>query len=170
MPNRRRRYRATPFDHGEPIRRLSAAPVAGVVLIAAALVAASYPLHTHAVTVDLPLLYDGAIGPLTPLGNRLSIDCSGQAFWNALAVDDNELRAVLAQTAQIDPQPALWFEPDGDAGYGRSAQVLAIIAGMGLTDRCFHFANTVAFRPEHGPTSTLPVRGGHRECIAYFPE
>ena len=155
------------FDHGQPIRRLSAAPVAGVVLIVAAMTAATYPMQTHAVTVDLPLLQDDTPGPLTPIGNRLSIDGAGQITWNAEPVDDEQLRAILEMSRTLDERPALWFEPDADAAYGRVAQVLAIIESMDLADNCFHFANAADFRPTDGPTTTIPVTPGHRECDRY---
>ena len=144
--------------------------MAGVVLIAAAMVATSHPMHTHAVTVGLPLLSDDALGPLTPLGNRLSIDRSGQAYWNAEAVSDRQLVDNLHQTTAMNPQPALWFEPDADAAYGRSAKVHAMIAGLGLTDRCFHFSNAAQF---HDFESRRPDRlfaSERRECAYYLPE
>ncbi|WP_052761863.1 ExbD/TolR family protein [Aurantiacibacter luteus] len=159
---------ATPvYDHGQPIRRLSAAPIASVVLIVAAMTAMTYPMQTHAVTIDLPLLQDDTLAPLTPVGNRLSIDSAGEVTWNAEPVDERQLRAILEQTSTLDEQPALWFEPEGDAAYGRVAQVLAIVESLGLADNCFHFANAAGFRPVEGPTTTIRVTPGHRECDRY---
>ena len=132
----RRRERAARFDHGGPIRYISLAPVAGVMLVAAAMISLSFPITTHALTFDV---YPGegfGLDAEFDYVNRIDIDRDGTLHWNRTAVTDAEMVKLLNATLTGPQEPALVFRPDDNAAYGDTAQMLAIIKSAGITQFC----------------------------------
>ena len=136
----RRRAKAARFDHGGPIRYISLAPVAGVMLVLAAMVSLSYPAPTHAINFELPPLFNS--GDYTTIEtdirvDRISIDREGQTFWNNTPVNHAQLRELLEATWKEPVAPNLIFEPDDDAAYGAALPVLGVIKQSGVWKFCF---------------------------------
>ncbi len=116
-------------------------------MVTATLAMAVYTDPAHAILVDLPNPgAPGDLGPLTPVGNQISIDRGGNLFWNSQAVNPAEFARILDQSKTKSPQPALWFEPDGDASYGSAVTVLAMLRSRQLLDHCFRFSNVSLYR------------------------
>ncbi|MGB3167218.1 MAG: hypothetical protein WBA68_10640 [Alteraurantiacibacter sp.] len=153
----RRRWPKPVFDHGEPIIFLSVVPIAGVVLIAATLLAMTYKPPTHAVTFDLPQPYpwlDEA--PALPV-NTLGLTKTGQRTWNGQAFSEAEVLEMLRDNRRRPVEPILRFEPDPDASYGDAARLLALVEFAGVSWYRLCFASAFAFREyevvEAQPTS-----------------
>ena len=156
MPtDRRRRFRPIAHDHGQPIAHISSAPLAGVLLIAATMLAMAYPLKTHAVTIDLPhpWLWEGEV-PDLPV-NTVALTKAGRIIWNGEPVTEGELIGELRESQLSSIEPILRFEPDANAAYGDAARVLAIIDAVGVSPYRFCFADAFAHRrlgePEDEP-------------------
>ena len=145
MRNRRGSPKAV-FDHGEPIIFLSAVPIAGVVLIAATLLAMTYKPPTHAVTFDLPQPYPWREeAPALPV-DTLGVTASGQRTWNGQPVSEVEVLEKLRANRRLPVEPILRFEPDPDASYGDAARLLALVEYAGVSWYRLCFANAYAFR------------------------
>jgi biopolymer transport protein ExbD len=90
------------------------------------------PISSHKVPIDTPS------GPPTdaplPTVHRLSLDASGQAFWNGAPVNDAGLRARLAEHVADPASPALQLTTDAEARYERFDQILAAVRIAGVTN------------------------------------
>ena len=120
----------------EPIRRLSLAPLAGVILIATTLIALSYPLQTHALTFDV---YPADWFPSDvdfQHTHQLDLHASGKMSWNDQPVTQELLAKRLNETLSEPVEPILLFRPDDNASYLAVAEVLAIIERSGVSGLC----------------------------------
>ena len=146
------------FEHGEPIRRLSIAPLAGLVLIAATMIALSYPMQTHALTFEVyPTDWPHPNDSLE-YHNLLELHANGQLRWNGEAVTKGMLAERLNRALSEPVEPALIFQPDDYASYLAVAEVLLIVKQSGISALCIaglernrHFE-----LPEPDPNMAVP--------------
>jgi biopolymer transport protein ExbD len=86
------------------------------------------PIQTHAVKVDLPVNSPNPPqNPIDPEKNKISIDAAGTVAWNGSPVDEVTLRQYLDQTAGMNPEPELHFQPDPQARYEVVDRTLAVV-------------------------------------------
>ena len=160
------RSRWRTFDHGRPIAQIDLAPFAAVVLIAGTLVASTYQLQTHALTVDLPVpLPAGSRGPLTPLYDVLALDEHLTLRWNGAVITAQELPLIIRQR-QAKPDPgAMLFRPDADVSYRDTLAVIALLERHGAIDGCFRFSQLGRFgRFEDAVSPNLPAPPDYTLC------
>ena len=125
-------------------------------------------MKTHALIVDLPAPYPDATGPLSPPQNLVVLTETGKVLWNGQQVSRADLRANLRAAKSAIPQPALMFEPEGNAAYGDALELLAIIADEGLVDYCFRFGNAPLWRDtEKIEPADLPYYQ-RRDCVSPY--
>ena len=91
------------------------------------------PAPTHAVKVDLPVNQPQNQPPIDPQKNVIGIDAAGTRTWNGVPVDDITLRQYLDQSARIQPEPELHFQPAPDARYEVVDRTLAVIKRSPIT-------------------------------------
>jgi biopolymer transport protein ExbD len=89
------------------------------------------PLFTHAVKLDLPSA-QSAPAPEKPETVTLSINATGEVFWNDAPVAQTDLPARMAEAAQKQPQPELQLRADKSTRYEVIAQVMAAAQNNGL--------------------------------------
>lgn len=113
---------------GEPMMEMNTTPLIDVMLVLLIMLIVTIPPQTHAVKVDLPQ-NPGTPPPVVvePQKNKITIDPQGNVFWNGSPVDLVTLRQYLDQTAVMNPEPELHFQPDPQARYERVDEVLAVI-------------------------------------------
>ena len=134
------------YSHGEPIGRPDSLPILLFVFALIAGLLAMSPRATHILKVDLPAPYPpGHLGVLTPSYDRIVIDANGAARWNSVPVSDEQLHAILDQSAMRPLQHSLLLTPDGHAPYPRVLEILRLITATGLNDRCFRFSGNARF-------------------------
>ena len=140
-PGRRSSHRQ-PYDHGEPIRWLNLAPLAGIAGIAAALILSAYGVTPHAVTVNLPM--PNAIPPpiAQPRIVEIAVSENGRAMIDGETLTDTAFARRLEQLARASPRPGISFTPHDSALYADSLRVLGLIEQAGLTGRDFCFGST----------------------------
>ncbi len=119
-------------EDGEPMMDMNMTPLIDVLLVLLIMFIITIPIQTHAVKVDLPQ------GPSTPkvvdpTKNTLAIDPAGTVTWNGIPVQDVQLRQYLDQSASMNPEPELHFQPDPQARYEKVDQVLAVIKRSAVT-------------------------------------
>jgi biopolymer transport protein ExbD len=90
------------------------------------------PLLTHAVKIDLPKAASHA-NLTRPDHIALSIDSTGQLYWNGERIDRTQLAPRMAAAANIEPQPELHLRADQTTQYQALAEVLAAAGKAGLT-------------------------------------
>jgi len=103
-------------------------PLIDVLLVLLIMFIITIPIQTHAVKVDLPVNSPNPPqNPIDPEKNKISIDAAGTVAWNGSPVDEVTLRQYLDQTAGMNPEPELHFQPDPQARYEVVDRTLAVV-------------------------------------------
>lgn len=111
---------------GEPMMDINTTPLIDVMLVLLIMFIITIPIQTHAVKLDLPQNSDQTNPPpIDPVKNKITINPTGQIFWNGNPVDMVTLRQYLDLTQQVQPIPELHLQPDPQARYEVVDQVLA---------------------------------------------
>ena len=121
-------------DDGEPMMDLNMTPLIDVLLVLIIMFIITIPVQTHAVKVDLPVNNPNQVKPpIDPQKNKISIDAAGLVAWNGVPVNDATLAQYLDQSAQMNPEPELHFQPDAQARYEVVDKTLAIVKRSAIT-------------------------------------
>ena len=120
-------------DDGEPMMEMNTTPLIDVMLVLLIMFIITIPVQTHAVKVDLPQNSNAPKPPIEPDKNKVTIDVSGNVFWNGTPIDDVTLAQYLERTTAMSPEPELHFQPDAQARYEKVDQILAIIKRANVT-------------------------------------
>ena len=121
-------------DDGEPMMEMNTTPLIDVMLVLLIMFIITIPVATHAVNIDLP---NPAAPPPDVIikrdKNKVVVMPNNAILWNGSPVTVNQLTSLLQSTLAIKPEPELQFQPDAQAPYDTSLQVLNIIKGSGVT-------------------------------------
>jgi biopolymer transport protein ExbD len=121
-------------DDGEPMMEMNTTPLIDVMLVLLIMFIITIPVATHAVNIDLP--NPSQPPPETVIKrdkNKVVIMPNNDILWNGTSMNISQLRGALLATLAIKPEPELQFQPDGQAPYDTTAQVLNIIKASGVT-------------------------------------
>ena len=121
-------------DDGEPMMEMNTTPFIDVMLVLLIMFIITIPVATHAVNIDLP-------NPAAPPPdvvikrdkNKVVVMPNNDILWNGSSVTVNQLTSLLQSTLAIKPEPELQFQPDAQAPYDTTLDVLNIIKGSGVT-------------------------------------
>jgi biopolymer transport protein ExbD len=111
---------------------INVTPLVDVMLVLLVIFIITAPLLTYGIRLDLP----NEPAPATPpeaTTIRLSIDGSGQVFWEAEPVTDEVLRARFEKSGAESNAPEVHLRADKETRYERIAFVLAAAQQAGLT-------------------------------------
>jgi biopolymer transport protein ExbD len=114
-----------------PMAEINMIPLIDVMLVLLVIFIITAPLLTHAVKIDLPKAASHA-NLTRPDHIALSIDSTGQLYWNGERIDRTQLAPRMA-AANIEPQPELHLRADQTTQYQALAEVLAAAGKAGLT-------------------------------------
>ena len=133
-------------DDGEPMMDMNMTPLIDVLLVLLIMFIITIPVATHAVNIDLPSPNPNPPpeNQIDPVKNKIVLTQAGQILWNGDQINDGELVRNLQATLQMDVEPELQFEPEANASYDISAQVLNIIKSSGVTK--FGFVGNERYR------------------------
>ena len=120
-------------DDGEPMMDLNMTPLIDVLLVLIIMFIITIPIQSHAVKVDLPVNSKNQVQPVDPQKNVLSIATTGVVAWNGVPVDMGTLKTYLDQSATMNPEPELHFQPDAQARYELVDQTLAVVKRSAIT-------------------------------------
>ncbi len=121
---------------GQPVSEINMIPMIDVMLVLLIVFMITAPLMTNAVKVELPQASSSVNQP-DPKDVTLTLNASGQAFWNGEALTDDQLTAHLQTASALDPQPQLQLHADRRLDYGRVADVMARASQLGLHKLAF---------------------------------
>ncbi|MGQ7830113.1 ExbD/TolR family protein [Altererythrobacter sp. Z27] len=131
-------------DDGAPMMEMNMTPLIDVLLVLLIMFIITIPVATHSVDIDLPQPSPPTDVPIDPIKNKLVLTADNQVLWNAQPVTLGELVSLLQDTLAIQPEPELQFEPEAQASYELSANVLRIIKASGVTK--FGFVGNEKYR------------------------
>ena len=121
----------TQDDTDEVMNEINMTPLVDVMLVLLIIFIITVPVMKHAVNIDLPRA-SSEREQTRPETVRLSVDASGQYFWNGAAVSDDALLNLLQAEAGRQPQPDLHIRGDRAVRYERVAQAMAAAQRAGL--------------------------------------
>jgi len=121
-------------DDGSPMMEMNTTPLIDVMLVLLIMFIITIPVATHSVDIDLPAATPPTnIPPPNTVKNKVVLTPDNQILFNGSAVTSGQLVALLKQTLTYPVEPELQFQPDPQASYDLSAQVLNIIKGSKVT-------------------------------------
>ncbi|MFN2099165.1 ExbD/TolR family protein [Altererythrobacter sp. MF3-039] len=132
-------------DDGSPMMEMNTTPLIDVMLVLLIMFIITIPVATHAVSIDLPQPSEAPDDiQIDPIKNKLVLTRNNEILWNAEAISGGQLVTLLQETTNINPEPELQFEPEPDASYELSVDVLNIIKASGVTK--FGFVGNEKYR------------------------
>ena len=129
---------------GEPMMDINMTPLIDVMLVLLIMLIMTLPPVTNSVNIDLPTPSTVLSNNIDPVKNKIVLTNNDEMLWNGQAINDSQLVANLQQTLTFAVEPELQFEPEPNASYNLSAQVLNIIKGSGVTK--FGFVGNEKYR------------------------
>jgi biopolymer transport protein ExbD len=130
-------------DDGSPMIEMNVTPLIDVMLVLLIMLIMTLPPITNSVNIDLPQA-STATTNIQNDKNKIVLTDAGEILWNGQTITDGQLVANLQQTLTFAVEPELQFEPEANASYDLSAQVLNIIKGSGVTK--FGFVGNEKYR------------------------
>jgi len=121
----------TQDDTDEVMNEINMTPLVDVMLVLLIIFIITVPVMKHAVNIDLPRATNQA-QDIKPQTIRLSVDASGQYFWNETPSSDEAVMSQLKAAATQSPQPELHIRGDKSVRYERVAQVMAAAQQAGV--------------------------------------
>ncbi|WP_305097418.1 ExbD/TolR family protein [Croceibacterium aestuarii] len=132
-------------DDGQPMMEMNTTPLIDVMLVLLIMLIFTLPPVTNAVNIDLPSPSPNETPPpVDPVVNKLVLTPTNEILWNGEPISPGGLAANLQTSLQLPTEPELQFEPEAEASYDLSAQVLNIIKGSGVTK--FGFVGNEKYR------------------------
>ena len=128
----------------EPMMEMNTTPLIDVMLVLLVMLIMTLPPVTNSVNIDLPTPSTVPTNNVEPVKNKIVLSDRDEILWNGLAINDGQLVANLQQTLTFAVEPELQFEPEPNASYDLSSQVLNIIKGSGVTK--FGFVGNEKYR------------------------
>ena len=121
----------TQDETDEVMNEINMTPLVDVMLVLLIIFIITVPVMKHSVNVDLPRATNQP-QDTKPQTIRLSVDASGNYWWNEAQVSDADLPRLLRAEAARDPQPELHLRGDKEVRYERVAQAMAAAQQAGL--------------------------------------
>ena len=100
-------------------------------LLATFLMVSLSMLKNNGLTVRLPVATGSAPQPRED-ATTISINSSGQVFFNKTEVTADELKTRLAEVKQNNTEPRVRIQGDQDATFGAAIGVLDTVRGLGI--------------------------------------
>lgn len=128
-----------------PMMEMNTTPLIDVLLVLLIMFIITIPVATHSVEIDLPQTpIDPIPTTIKPVQNRLILTQQGDIVWNGGSISKGTLVANLRAMQAIRPEPELQFEPDANASYQLTAEVVNIVRATGVTK--FGFVGNERYR------------------------
>ncbi|MBO9498755.1 MAG: biopolymer transporter ExbD [Novosphingobium sp.] len=133
-------------DDGSPMMEMNTTPLIDVMLVLLIMLIFTIPVATHSVNIDLPSPTppNTPPPPVDPIKNKIVLTPQNVILWNGAPISGAGLQSNLAQSLTFAVEPELQFEPDPQAPYQLSAQVLNMIKQSKVTK--FGFVGNEKYR------------------------
>lgn len=119
-------------DFQAPMAEINTTPLVDVMLVLLVIFLVTAPMLTQAVKLELPNETSAPIHDEKPI--TLSIDASGQYFWNDQAITTEELSARLKEAAGKDSKQPFHLRADKKTPYEKVSHILAAAQANNMTN------------------------------------
>lgn len=119
-------------DFQAPMAEINTTPLVDVMLVLLVIFLVTAPMLTQTVKLELPNETSAPIHDEKPI--TLSIDASGQYFWDDQAITTEELSARLKEAAKIDAKQPIHLRADKQTPYQKVSHLLAIAQRNNMTN------------------------------------
>ncbi len=116
----------------QPMSDINMTPLIDVMLVLLVIFMITAPLMSSALRLDLPRA-EGAQPSDAPQSLELAIDAQGRLFAAGAAVDEDALRARVAEAARLNPATEVQLRADRGVPYGRVAELIGLVQKGGLS-------------------------------------
>ncbi|OOC50082.1 MULTISPECIES: biopolymer transporter ExbD [Thioalkalivibrio] len=123
-------------DTSEPMSDMNVIPLVDVMLVLLVIFIITAPVITHSVDLDLPQATSEPVDE-RPDSVTLSLDGSGDLYWNNESVSLERLPARLREALETQPDIAIYLRADRDTRYERLARVMAEVRQSGVSRMAF---------------------------------
>ncbi|AKJ95979.1 biopolymer transporter ExbD [Thioalkalivibrio versutus] len=123
-------------DTSEPMSDMNVIPLVDVMLVLLVIFIITAPVITHSVDLDLPQATSEPVDEL-PDSVTLSLDGSGDLYWNNESVSLGRLPARLREALETQPDIVIYLRADRDTRYERLARVMAEVRQSGVSRMAF---------------------------------
>ncbi|MCJ2181485.1 biopolymer transporter ExbD [Novosphingobium sp. 1949] len=122
-------------DDGAPMMEMNTTPLIDVMLCLLIMFIMSIPVATHSINIDLPVATPptNTPPPVDPIKNKVVLTKDDKILWNGNQVDGPGLVNLLQQSLQYPVEPELQFQPEPEASYELSANVLQLIKASNVS-------------------------------------
>ncbi|WP_232491720.1 ExbD/TolR family protein [Novosphingobium kaempferiae] len=122
-------------EDGSPMMEMNTTPLIDVMLCLLIMFIMSIPVATHSIDIDLPVATPptDTPPPIDPVKNKIVLTQDSKIMWNGTQIDQGRLVQTLEATTRMNPEPELQFQPEPEASYDLSAQVLQVIKASAVT-------------------------------------
>ncbi|MDF2637601.1 MAG: biopolymer transporter ExbD [Novosphingobium lindaniclasticum] len=133
-------------DDGAPMMEMNTTPLIDVMLVLLIMFIITIPVATHSIDIDLPVATPPTNNPppVDPIRNKVVLTADDKILWNGTQVDGPGLANLLKQSLSYPVEPELQYQPEPNASYDLSAQVLQLIKAAEVTK--FGFVGNEQFR------------------------
>lgn len=122
-------------EDGSPMMEMNTTPLIDVMLCLLIMFIMSIPVATHSIDIDLPVATPPTDNQplIDPVKNKIVLTQDSKIMWNGTQIDQGRLVQTLEATTRMTPEPELQFQPEPEASYELSAQVLEVIKASQVT-------------------------------------
>jgi biopolymer transport protein ExbD len=122
-------------DDGAPMMDMNTTPLIDVMLVLLIMFIITIPVATNSIDIDLPVATPptDTPPPIDPVKNKIVLSQDGKILWNGTQIGQDQLVSSLQATTRMNPEPELQFQPEADASYELSAQVLQVIKASAVS-------------------------------------
>ena len=118
-------------DSHAPMAEINTTPLVDVMLVLLVVFIVTAPLLTHSVAVALPRASAEQHAD-RPEAIRLTLDTTGQLFWNDAPLELDALPERLRARVAVTPDVSVQLRADRDTRYDTVAQVMAAARSAGV--------------------------------------
>ena len=118
-------------DSHAPMAEINMTPLVDVMLVLLVVFIVTAPLLTHSVAVALPRASAEQHAD-RPEAIRLTLDTTGQLFWNDAPLELDALPERLRASVAVTPDVSVQLRADRDTRYDTVAQVMAAARSAGV--------------------------------------
>jgi len=111
-------------DFAAPMAEINTTPLVDVLLVLLVIFLVTAPMLTQAIKLELPNETASQIQDEKPI--TLSIDASGQYFWDNTAIGEGDLDKRFKEAASINSKQPIHLRADKKTSYEKVSHILAL--------------------------------------------